>query len=107
MGCKKADYSYSTNGISLKNYDNSGPFAIPASGAVEDSAYIIRVNYESDFAREVSVNDDYTYRGINALTGVEIRCFQNFDATHPANSIVNEYFIPGPGTGYTRLLSNP
>lgn len=96
-GCRKPDYTYSTNGIYLKNYDNSGNYILESTGPINRSAYVMRIFYESTYTNFYSVNDDNTYEGLNKPVSIDIRCLQNFDSLHPANASMNDCFINGPG----------
>lgn len=95
--CKRDSITYYTVGIRLINYDNAGAFIQEAGTTVKDSAYVIRINYTSDQTAYYTVNADYTYQPGNKPTSIAVTSLQNFDGLHPAGSLLNDYFINGPG----------
>lgn len=108
FGCKKGTIDYSTIGIKLEHHDNSGAYLVPAGSSVNDSAYVLRINYVSDSTGFFAVDDNNSYRGLNKPTAIEITSFQNFDSLHPANSLLNDLFIAGPAIGSSAndIISN-
>jgi hypothetical protein len=102
FGCKRTTIVYYTTGITLTNFDNAGPFIHEASGtSVNDSSYVIRINYTSDQTAYYAVNDENTYEPGNKPTSIYVTSLQNFDSTHPAGSVLNDYFINGPGASWS------
>lgn len=95
--CKRNTIHYYTTGISLSHYDNCGPFIRPAGNTVGDSGYVMRINYASDQTSYYSVDDNNTYALANLPTAIRIYSLQQFDTLHPAGTLLNEYFIAGPG----------
>jgi hypothetical protein len=96
-GCGK-EYRYDTIAIELDNYDNSGAYLQPAGASVDTDAYVLRINYASDLADYIAVDDNNDYYSNNKPTSISITVLQDFDSLHLANSSVAEYFIHGPGT---------
>jgi len=100
--CKKNIITYYTTGITLANYNNAGPYIQAATGSsVNDSAYVIRINYISDQTAFYAVDNEDTYEPGNKPTSILITSLQNFDSLHPAGVSLNEYFINGPGMNST------
>ena len=100
--CKRDTTTYFTTGISVSNYDNCHAFIIEdANDTIGDTCYVIRINYASDLTAFYSVDDNNTYVIANRPVSIEVTALQNFDVTHPAGSLLNDYFIAGPGINST------
>lgn len=98
ISCKRDTITYYTTGITLLNYNNAGVYLQEATGSsVNDSSYVIRINYKSDQTAYYAVNDEYTYHPGNKPVSIAVLSLQNFDSLHPAGSLLNDYFINGPG----------
>ena len=97
VSCKRDVITYYTNGIKLSNYDNSGSYLRAADVTVKDSCYVLRIDYTSDQSQYYTVDDDHRYEPGNLPTSIFVRALEAFDSTHPAGSLLNEYFIAGPG----------
>ncbi|HTF04037.1 MAG TPA: hypothetical protein VK826_08425 [Bacteroidia bacterium] len=97
FSCRKNTISYLTTGIVLAHYDNCGPFLKPAGNSVGDTGYVLRINYTSDQAEFYAVNDNNTYELANKPVSIAVTSLQSFDATHPAGTSLNDYFMAGPG----------
>ena len=106
--CKRDVITYYTTDISLSHYDNAGAYIKPASDTVDDSCYVLRINYTSDQTAYYAVDDRNTYAPANQPTSITITSLQAFDPGHPAGSSLNEYFIAGPGMRSTAedVISN-
>lgn len=101
FSCNRNTFDYTIVDIKLAHYDNSGLYLTPAGSSVRDSAYVLRINYISDQTSYSAVDNSYSYDGLNRPTSIEITSLQTFDSLHPANSLLNDVFIAGPGIGST------
>lgn len=99
--CKRNVIQYYTTGISLGNYDNCGTYLQPASDSVGDTCYVMRINYISDQTAYYAVDDKNTYAIANRPVSIEITSLQQFDSLHPIGTVLNDYFIAGPGINST------
>jgi len=97
--CNNKEIDYTTIGIELENLDNSTAYIQPAGSSVADSAYVLRIKYVSDQTGFYAVDDKNKYIGTNKPVSIEVRSLQFFDSLHPAGTLLNEYFIAGPGIG--------
>ena len=96
-GCRK-EYLYNTIGLETVSYDNSGAYLRPATGTVDSNAYVLRINYASDLADYMAVDDNNDYFSNNKPTAISVTTLMFFDSLHPANSSVADCFINGPGS---------
>lgn len=99
--CNRNVIPYFTTGISLAHYDNCGSYLQPSGNSVGDTCYVLRINYVSDQTAYYAVDDKNTYAIANKPVSIEVISFQQFDSLHPAGSLLNEYFIAGPGINST------
>lgn len=97
--CNNKEIDYTTIDIELENYDNSTAYIQPAGSSVSDSAYVLRIKYVSDQTGFYAVDDKNKYIGTNRPVSIEVRSLQFFDSLHPAGTLLNDYFIAGPGIG--------
>jgi hypothetical protein len=102
VSCKRNTTTYFTTGIAVSNYDNCQAFIIEDDNdTIGDTCYVIRINYASDQTAYYSVDDNNSYGIANRPVSIAVTSFQNFDATHPAGTLLNDYFIAGPGINST------
>jgi hypothetical protein len=62
---------------------------------------VLRISYISDQAQFYTVNDNNTYAPVNKPVSIAVTSLQTFDAQHPVGTLLNEYFIAGPGINST------
>jgi hypothetical protein len=103
--CKKKlpQYFYKISGLQTSNKDNSAIDPI-SSDSVYGGAYIMHVHYLTSYVSGDTLQNDYgdtQYEPVNKPTSIAITCLQNYDAAHPANTSMNDVFIPGMGIGNT------
>lgn len=99
--CKRNVIQFYTTGISLANYDNCGTYLQLSGNSVGDTCYVMRINYISDQTAFYAVDDKNTYAIANRPVSIEITSLQQFDSLHPAGTLLNDYFIAGPGINST------
>jgi len=88
------DGYYKTTGIYLTNMDNTNGVTT-AGTSVNENAYVLRIGYLSN-SSVYDPNSDYTYKAGNHPTSIKVTTLQFFDSLHPANTSLNEFFIPEP-----------
>jgi hypothetical protein len=102
--CRKyAPSVYEVVGMRLSNCDNTGARPIDATtDSVPMNAYAIKITLDQEMRKKS--DDPESESGSNnedKLTSFELISLNDFDATHPAGTSLNAYFLSGLGASAT------
>lgn len=100
-GCRTAyNYIYIIAGVTLHNEDNSGIVPVDAStNDIPAKAYAIRLEFANELTNPDKYHNDESYHNLlNPVTTFSITSLSDFDNTHPAGSVLNDYFLYGAAT---------
>jgi hypothetical protein len=100
-GCRTHyPYNYIIAGLTLHNEDNSGLVPVDANtNDIPAKAYAIRLEFANELTNpEKYHNDESYYTLLNPAKTFTITSLSDFDNTHPAGSVLNDYFLYGAST---------
>jgi len=100
-GCRtQYPYNYIISGLTLYNEDNSG--LVPVDAATNDipaKAYAIRLEFSNELTNPEKYHNDESYTNLlNSVKTFTVTSLSDFDNTHPAGSVLNDYFLYGAST---------
>jgi len=100
-GCRPTyPYEYIIAGLTLYNEDNSGIVPVDATTSdIPAKAYAIRLEFANEFINPgKNHNDESYYNLMNSVKSFKVTSLSDFDNTHPAGSVLNDYFLYGAAT---------
>lgn len=100
-GCRTHyNYKYIIAGVTLYNEDNSGIEPVDAgANAIPAKAYAIRLEFANELTNPEQYHNDESYMNLlNPVTSFSVTSLSDFDNTHAAGSVLNDYFLYGAST---------
>jgi hypothetical protein len=92
---KHVPYQFIITDLALYNEDNSGRSAVDDStGNIPAKAYAIRLEYTNQITGPTDKQDDESpFAAVNPVQSFAVYSLTDFDPTHPAGSLLNNYFL--------------
>ena len=92
---KHLPYQFIISGLQLHNENNSGRNAVDdSSGNIPARAYAIRLEYTNQITGSTNKQDDESpFVAVNPVQSFTVSSLTDFDPTHPAGSLLNNYFL--------------
>ena len=92
---KHVPYQFVITALQLYNENNSGRNAVDdSSGNIPAKAYAIRLEYTNQITGSTDKQDDESmFAPVNPVQSFAVYSLTDFDSTHPAGSLLNDYFL--------------